>query len=477
MCGTNMQHRCGIKGAWDLRHPPRGGAPAACNTERLDGGDATHVAVGGMSLMPGGTIEPEETPGRILGLPDFDERAKLDKETRTMTARELIAGSSFQLSSNRAGPGQAQFTAWGRVATGGFEAEEDRVTMDGDVTTGLVGFDARWHRALAGVMFSKSEGKGSCPQVDPAKGHGDAGTVESSLTVMYPYASLKLNARVSAWALAGMGSGELALHPAAGERMATDISLRMGAIGIKGRVLDGTGPSGVGLDVRSDAMWVGTKSADTPELAPSEGAVTRVRLVAQGERTFDAGNGATFTPSAQVGLRHDGGDAETGTGVEAGAGVRYAVRAVTIEAQARTLLVHEASGYEKWGLSGSIGVSPGASGRGLTLSVAPTWGQAGSAAERLWSAHDTRGLGTHSGFKPERRVDIEAGYGIGIGHRRGVLTPYAGMAVGDSGDRTVRTGARWQMGPDTVVGVEATRQTTGANEAASEVKLSAALRF
>ena len=51
----------------------------------------------------------------------------------------------------------------------------------------------------------------------------------------------------------------------------------------------------------------------------------------QGERVFEAGNGATFTPSAEIGLRHDGGDAETGTGVEIGGGLRYIAGALTIE--------------------------------------------------------------------------------------------------------------------------------------------------
>ena len=149
------------------------------------------------------------------------------------------------------------------------------------------------------------------------------------------------------------------------------------------QVLDGTGPSGVGLNVKSDAMWVGTQSADTSELAPTRGDVTRLRLILQGERSFEVASGATFTPSAEVGLRHDGGDAKTGTGVEVGAGLRYTVGAVTIKAQARTLVAHEASAYEEWGASGAIRVTPSPTGRGLTLSIAPAWGQTGSAAEQL----------------------------------------------------------------------------------------------
>ena len=131
--------------------------------------------------------------------------------------------------------------------------------------------------------------------------------------------------------------------------MPTDISMRMGAVGVKGRVLDGTGPSGLGLNVKSDAMWVGTKSERTNDMVATEGDVTRVRFTLQGERAFEVGNGATFTPSAEVGLRHDGGDAETGTGIEVGAGLRYIAGPLTIEVEARTLVAREAPGYEEWG--------------------------------------------------------------------------------------------------------------------------------
>ena len=41
----------------------------------------------------------------------------------------------------------------------------------------------------------------------------------------------------------------------------------------------------------------------------------------------------------------------------------------------------------------------------------------------------------------------------------------------------MRTGTRWQLGPDTVVGLEATRQASDASEPANELKLRAALRF
>ena len=367
------------------------------------------------------------------------------------------------------------FTTWGRVSMSGFDAEVDDVTMDGDVTTGLIGFDAEWERVLAGVMVSQSKGEGDY-RLSAEQG-GEAGSVKSSLTGVYPYARLALSGRMSAWALAGAGSGELTLTKEGGKPMPTDITMRMGAVGVEGHVLDGAGASGVALNVKSDAMWVGTKSERTHDMAATEGDVTRLRLIVEGERSFEVASGATFTPSAQLGVRHDGGDAETGTGVEVGAGLRYTVGAVTIEAQARALVAHEASDYEEWGMSGAVRVTPGASGRGLTLSIAPAWGQTGSAAERLWSAQKPSALGSDSEFEAESRLEMDVGYGFGLPGNRGVLTPYAGMTLGDARARTVRTGTRWQLGTDAVLGLETTRQTSDAGETDNRLMLRAALRF
>lgn len=93
----------------------------------------------------------------------------------------------------------------------------------------------------------------------------------------------------------------------------------------------------------------------------------------------------TFTPSTDVGLCCDAGDAETGTGVEAGGGMRNEGDRWSIQGSARMLFVHEAGGYEEWGASGSIRIDPDVSGRGISLTVALAWGAAGSKVEGLWS--------------------------------------------------------------------------------------------
>ena len=441
--------------------------------QRLDGATASHVTVGGINLTGEPGAVPEAPSDDPFGLPDWATRTQREESAQSLTANELLLRSAFHLSSGGGQGGGAAYTAWGQVARSGFDAEVDDVTMDADVTSGLIGFDAEWERVLAGVMLSQSSGEGSY-RLDPQKGD-DAGTVNSSLSGVYPYARLELNRQVSAWALAGAGSGELTLQQEGDKAMPTDITMRMGAVGFKGQVLDGTGASGLTMNVKSDAMWVGTKSERTSDMVATQGDVTRLRVIVEGKRAFDMGGGATFTPSAEVGLRHDAGDAETGTGLEMGAGLSYAAGPLTVEGQVRMLVAHEESGYEEWGASGAIRITPSASGRGLTLSIAPEWGRTGSATEQLWSARDATALGTDRVFEGDARLAVDAGYGVGLGH--GVLTPYAGLTLGDAGSRTVRTGTRWQLGPDIVVGLEATRQTSDAGEGANEVRMRAALRF
>ena len=64
-----------------------------------------------------------------------------------------------------------------------------------------------------------------------------------------------------------------------------------------------------------------------------------------------------------------------------------------------------------------------------------------------------------------------------LGADRGVLTPYAGLTLGDGESRTVRTGARCQLGADAVIGLEAAQHTSDGNDAASELRLREALRL
>ena len=298
------------------------------------------------------------------------------------------------------------------------------------------------------------------------------------MTGVYPYARLDLNERVSAWGLVGVGSGELTLRQKDHAPMETDLGMRMGALGVKGQVLDGSGPSGIGVNIKSDAMWVRTTSERTEGMMGAEGDATRLRLILEADRQFEVGEGGTFVPSGEVGVRIDGGDAETGTGLELGGGIRYAAGPLTIEGQVRALVAHEESGYEEWGASGAIRLSPSASGRGLTLSLAPVWGSAGSASERLWSARNAAEFGIEQEFEATTRLDAELGYGMSVPRTRGVVTPYTGLSLAEGASRRYRAGARWNLGPEAVLGLEgAWEGGTSGSAPAKSITLRTELRW
>ena len=220
----------------------------------------------------------------------------------------------------------------GRVTAGGFDGEDvsGAVTMriDGDVTTGILGADAAWERWLAGVAVSVSSAEGTFGQ-SGGLDDGNRGTVESSLTSVQPYARLEMNERLSAWGLLGFGSGDMTITEAAnGPRVETvtrtDIGMRLGALGARGALLEADENGGIDLALEADAFLVQMDWEKVSSEKDTQADASRLRMVLEGSRAFALGEGSTLTPGLELGLRHDGGDAETGTGVEVGGRIAYA---------------------------------------------------------------------------------------------------------------------------------------------------------
>ena len=427
---------------------------------RLDSASHEHVRVAGVPVESEADAAPPVRPFDRL---DPSPRP-LREESRAAspTVREVMLGSSFHLSSEESGDGPVVST-WGRVATGGFEARVDGARMDGAVTSGLIGVDADWGRVLAGAMIDYSEGRGTFGLTGDLASSRAHGRVESTLAGVYPYIRGRVNERTSVWVLAGAGTGTLTLTEDGGAPIETDIDMRLGAIGGRETLVPASGTDGIALSAEVDAFWVRTsseamRSEETGHLAASKAGANRVRMMLEGERVFALADGGTITPTVTLGARHDGGDAETGAGFEAGAGVRYIAHGVTVEGTVRALVAHDADGYEEWGASGAIRIDPDVSGRGLSFTLAPALGAttAGGTAQP-WSLRDVQGLAAHGGNPTLRRVESELGYGLGAPGGVGVVTPYTGLSVADGGARTWRIGGRWAVATAATLGVEASR--------------------
>ena len=257
-------------------------------------------------------------------------------ESRTMTARDALLGSSFSLTGEQDGAG-GSLAFWGRASQGSFDGVErgdgTDIRLDGTVTTGMLGADYARGDWLVGLALTQSASEGEyaalggdpCPGTDASLCDGAvrAGEVEASLTAAIPYAALEASERLKLWGSAGYGTGEVTLKTAMGDRYRADTTWTMAAAGLRGDLLEApTEGSGPALALTSDALWARTSSEKTRDLAASESDVTRLRLGLEGSYRLALEGDGHLTPKLELGARHDGGDAETGFGVELGGGAR-----------------------------------------------------------------------------------------------------------------------------------------------------------
>ena len=281
--------------------------------------------------------------------------------------------------------------------------------------------------------------------------------MENTLTSIHPYLRYAVNDRLDVWGLFGYGWGDLTMEQGTGTTYETDTTLAMGAFGGRGILLPAGETGGFELATRTDAMLTRTSSDAVAGMASADAEAHRLRLVLEGSRGFAWAEGRRLTPTMEVGLRHDWGDAETGFGLELGGRVHYADPALglTIEAAVRGLLAHEDDDYQEWGASGSLRLAPGAGGQGLALTLAPTWGAASSGVNGLWSRQTTAGLAPQGNRQtPAGRLNAEIGYGVAAPFGTGLLTPYAGTVLSDGAARTYRVGGRLQMSGGWATGLE-----------------------
>ena len=255
---------------------------------------------------------PAETACRDVG-GDCPARTR----SRAVTERDLLTGSSFALTTGADAIGGGLVSLWGRGAVSRFDGREGDLSLSGEVTGALLGADWTRERWTTGLMLSHARGEGSYRGANSGGVRGRR-EVSSTVTGLYPYGRYALTDRVTVWGAAGYGAGTLTLTPEDDESTyEADMDLVMAAAGLRGVVVEAPADGGPELAVKTDALAVRTSSEATGgsaggNLAAAEADVTRLRLGLEGTwRGLEIGTG-TLAPRLEVGLRHDGGDAETG---------------------------------------------------------------------------------------------------------------------------------------------------------------------
>ena len=389
-------------------------------------------------------------------------------EDGTLTLHEVLASSSFLLplgavdDDMAGGPGGP--VLWGRGDRRTLESKDSAFAWDGTVLTGQLGIDGCLRDDLVtGLTLSRSIGA-----FDYTDGTGPApvsGDYESRMTSVHPYLGWLSPQGLGLWATVGNGQGGIEIDDGQAGRQTSDTSLTTAAMGASGPVMsDGSLIEGgtTTLMLKGEASVARVEVEGNDELIEEQTVIAnRLRLALEGSHERALAGRGSLTPSLELGLRQDGGDGETGGGIEIGGSLRYRDPAagLTIEGGGRVLTGQ--GDYREWGLGGSFGLDPGAGGRGLSLSLALAWGETSSRVARLWD-QDVAALATDDTAANDNvsrmRLDSEFGYGFGVLGGRGLLTPYGGLSlVGDDGQRH-RLGARLAIGSAFTLGLEGERR-------------------
>ena len=419
----------------------------------------------------------------------------------SMNTRQALLNSHFTATREKDATG-GSLAFWGRAAQGNFDGREGAFSLDGEATTAMLGADYAKDHWLAGLALIQSSGEGNYHDTDTdttpspictenldtqtrqalcngAVREGD-GQVEASLTAITPYASLQASDSIRLWGTLGQGSGEVTLKPELGDSLTADISWNMAAMGLRGDLVESQ--AGLSLALTSDALWSRTESDKTHELAASDATVTRLRVGLEGSWRIRLDQGH-LTPRLEMGIRQDGGDAETGRGVEIGGGIAWndPTLGLSLDLSGRTLLSHDSDDLKDQGFAASFVFDPEPqSERGLSMTIGQDWG--GAATGGLDALFAEPSISERAGSASESRWNAEVAYGLSAWDGRFTGSPYIGLGITDS---TQEYNLGWRLQPvyttdqalNFTLDVQATHRQTDDHEPTQFVGVEAGVRW
>ena len=160
-------------------------------------------------------------------------------------------------------------------------------------------------------------------------------------------------------------------------------------------------------------------------------------------------DGGSLVPKVELGARHDGGDAETGFGVELGGGIAWSAPALglILDVSGRTLLAHENDDLKDRGFSAALGFDPTpATQRGPSFALRQEFG--GRVQGGLDALFTPAPLEDRSGSKATSRWTMEAAYGFPVFGSRFTGSPHVGLGLA-TGARDYSLGWRFTPGAAT----------------------------
>ena len=388
----------------------------------------------------------------------------------------LFGGTSFTMPVGAAGAPQQSATGTKLASWGAGEyhylGEPGASALDwkGNMVSAHVGVDARiGPDILAGVAASYSSG--SFDFNDKTGASAVAGTYGATMASVHPYVAwFSGEPGNSVWGSAGFGRGDIEVDDEREGLRTSPASVLTGAGGASYQLYS-TG--GRGIRVKAEG-WAGRVMVDGgAQIQEVTLNMQRGKLALELTQGFRADAGQEMAFVLEGGMRYDNGDGVNGASGEVGGGFRYTNSNVGLTAEGRGRFVLSArDGYEEWGLGGMFQFDPAARGQGLSIRVAPAYGDHRSGVNQLWErgVYDAMG-GSDLGMGAN--VDGEVAYGIAGFHG----TPYSGFYLGESGVRAFSSGVRYDLGAGVGLRLEGTRRESGPEGARHSVGIRGRIRL
>ena len=405
----------------------------------------------------------EDSREHIREYPEEDSADKnmwIDKDEKPMVA-ERRGGIGF----------------WGKADYNNLSVSSDEwFTWDGQIASGYMGVD-RWlnEKVLTGLSVSLT--KGDFDYTDTTPGEGGRGDYYVKMLSVSPYVSWFLSDDAYLWGSVGYGRGQVDIDDEDVQSVATsDLSYKSVAAGGSGRLFD-VGDTTFSLKSEAFKVWMDVEGDDYLIDELSIG-VHQLRLSMEGSYEYRFASGTWFNPLVEVALRHDGGDGETGTGVEVGGGFLYEDPnlGLSVSGRGRWLAAHSSDEFSQWGVGGVVIFDTGADKRGALFSVSPEWGDTSSGVDSLWG-RGVEGLSSEDGGANDMHLDAEFGYGLSALGGDGLFTPYSGLRLGGDGRRQYRLGSRLDLGRSTSLSLETDRRQSDTTKPEHGIMLRGKLNF
>ena len=442
-------------------------APTGGATVSLAG---TPVAFGPASSKSSGSV----------WLPDrFDVRTgdTWQARHRTMTGSDFLPSTSFEIALGASAgdkdlpiDASNRLTVWGRGDFQIFESGGGRKSgYDGHLLAGYLGADLAMDRGwLAGLAISRI-----AAEADYTLGRaGGGGTLEAVLTNVHPYVRVAIGAKTEAWAILGLGTGEIT-NVTQQTTSKTDMSMKMVSAGGRHGIASG---GGVDLAILADgSSAVVETDAGVRAIDGISANVWRARLGAEASYTIDWDDGSALTSFLEVAGRKDGGDSTRGVGLEISPGLAFShpESGLAVEARGRVLALHSADNHREYGASITVSKAPSAGGLGLSMAITPILGTPdgtlNAASAPLFPAEAADRL------SDSLSLNSRLAYGVAVG--KGVLTPFVDFSLRDGDSRRIRIGSRYSFGPSVEVELAGDRLESASESLEHIVQFSGRIRF